>query len=408
MIVFAENFRGFKNIEVDTTKVIFLLGDNSSGKSSILYLIDAIFKNELISPPRLDEDFGVDRFDYFSPYFNNANVTFGFINRDSDGNEIAKIITVKKSDEQPTVLKCSYWVKGMFLTIKKTKNGAEVRIIEGITDFVPKHAIKVHKSAGNFKKIVDFKPETISEIGAFFACTDITEERYKPLIKGVLGLDIEECTLVSPIRAMPERFYPFRRRMDSRGSHFATMMMDIRDVSDEAFELIDKFGCEAKLFDKLDVKKTTDEIDNPPLIVTIEKNGKSFLMNQVGIGVSQIVPVLIDAFFSVRIKNNILLTMQPELHLHPVAQAAFGTYLHSMAEFGLSGVFETHSSFLIDRFRSEMNASDSIVDAEIIFCLNGKDGNRTFHIPIEKEGNIKNEPASYHQFFVDELVRTIF
>lgn len=47
MIIFAGNFRGFKNVEIDTSKSVFLVGENSSGKSSLLYLIDAIHLNDL-------------------------------------------------------------------------------------------------------------------------------------------------------------------------------------------------------------------------------------------------------------------------------------------------------------------------------------------------------------------------
>jgi predicted ATP-dependent endonuclease of OLD family len=51
--VFARNFRGFKNIEVELAGTNFLVGDNSSGKSSILHLIDSVLRDELSSVPKL-------------------------------------------------------------------------------------------------------------------------------------------------------------------------------------------------------------------------------------------------------------------------------------------------------------------------------------------------------------------
>lgn len=410
MIIFAKNFRGFRNIEIDTSKSVFLVGDNSSGKSSILYLIDAIHSNDLTEAPKLDEEFGVDRFDYFSPYFDNANVTFGFVEKISSGKKVAKIITVQKGDKIPKVLSCSYFIDKQFLTIKKLKSGAQTKFSELHHNFDIRKMLKLHESRGEFSKLNGFEGQVVSDIPALFMAIASQDEQFKPMLRSIFGLSAKQCTLISPIRAMPERFYSFRRQFDSKGSHFAAMIMDVASIENPEFELINKFGTESKLFDKLDVKKTTEEIESPPLIVTIQKNNKSFLMNQVGIGVSQIVPVLIETYASVKIHKNNILVMQPELHLHPVAQAALGTYLHSMAQFGLSGVFETHSSFLIDRFRSEMRNSnpDLRVQAEIIFCQNQTKGNKAYHIPIESDGRILNEPIEYHQFFVDEFVRTTF
>jgi predicted ATPase len=410
MIIFAENFRGFRNIEIDTSKCVFLVGDNSSGKSSLLYLIDAIHLNDLNEAPQLDEEFGVDRFDYFSPYFDNADVTFGFVEKNSSGKKIGKIITVRKDGRIPKILSCSYFIDEQSVTIKKLKSGAQAKISNEKHNFDTRRMIKIHKARGKFYKLKGFERQSVSEVPALFIALPSENGKLHSLIRQILSLRIKKCTLISPIRAMPERFYSFRLRFDSRGSHFAAMIMDVSSVNNQAFELINKFGKESNLFDKLEVKKTTDEIEYPPLIVTIEKNNKNFLMNQVGIGVSQIVPILIEAYASVSINKKNILIMQPELHLHPVAQAALGTYLHAMAQFGLRGVFETHSSFLIDRFRSEVrnSTSDKPVEAEIIFCQNQEVGNKAYHIPIEPDGRMLNEPIEYHQFFVDEFVRTTF
>jgi predicted ATPase len=412
MIIFAKNFRGFKYVELDTQKLLFLVGDNSSGKSSLLYLVDAVCKNDLVNAPALNEESGTDRYDYFSPYFSYADVTFGFVIKNKEGRNLAKIITVEKSAEHPLVSRCSYWFGGICVTIRRYRKTVQLRISAELTEFDTKKAISLHSNNSNFQKVEEFEPDTVSEISALLSVIDIKDDRLKPLVRELLGAEIKTCTLVSPLRAIPERFYSFSRRMDSKGTHFATMLMDIGNDSEKIFDLINKFGNESKLFDKLEVKKINDEIENPPLIVSINKNGKDFLMNQVGIGVSQIAPILIDSYFCQNYKENLLLVMQPELHLHPIAQAAFGSFLHAMALRGLNGIFETHSSFIIDRFRSELKQTDkadtSSIGAEIIFCTNEKNGNVAHHVPITPNGSISGEPNSYHQFFIDELVRTMF
>jgi len=54
----AWNFRGFKRVEIPLDGTIFLVGDNSSGKSSILHLISCILRHDLKGIPFLDDDLG--------------------------------------------------------------------------------------------------------------------------------------------------------------------------------------------------------------------------------------------------------------------------------------------------------------------------------------------------------------
>jgi predicted ATPase len=109
----------------------------------------------------------------------------------------------------------------------------------------------------------------------------------------------------------------------------------------------------------------------------------------------------------------VVLFQQPELHLHPIAQAALGSFFFSAAKLGLRGVLETHSSFFIDRFRADLRDCNSSVDCKfnfadaiILFCENTPDGNLVHKISIDSHGALCEEPDSYHEFFVDEMLRT--
>lgn len=55
----AWNFRGFKRVKIPLDGTIFLVGDNSSGKSSILHLISCILRHDLEGIPFLDDDLAV-------------------------------------------------------------------------------------------------------------------------------------------------------------------------------------------------------------------------------------------------------------------------------------------------------------------------------------------------------------
>ncbi|MEE4317835.1 MAG: AAA family ATPase [Erythrobacter sp.] len=416
MKIFARNFRGFKNLRVDLEKNIFLIGDNSSGKSSIIYLIEAVTSGRLNMPPTLDEHFGVSRYDYFSPYFDMADVTFGFMIENNSRPSNAKIITVKKSDEPlPKLMRCTYWIPGFSVRLRRSGSKARVSIDEAPHSMDEAELLRLHNSPGNFKRNDSIDVTEIADPQSLFYM-DFEGETFSKLRSAMFGQSLRQCRVTSPVRALPERFYENRRKFDAHGLHFARVWLDIFENNPEIFEYIDEFGRESGLFEKLHVDPVSKVIEDPPLFVSVVRNQRRFSLNQVGVGVSQIVPVMMDSLFSLKFDGRQMLVQQPELHLHPVAQAALGTYFYHMCRLGLRCVFETHSSFFVDRFRSELrgqkqsSAPGSADDpfSEIIFCEAKNRGNVAHRVLINNDGTLSGEPKSYHQFFLDELLRTMF
>jgi len=74
-----------------------------------------------------------------------------------------------------------------------------------------------------------------------------------------------------------------------------------------------------------------------------KKNGVHVKLSDVGVGVSQVLPIIVQSSIS---GNGILLIEQPELHLHPALQANLAdVFIHS----GGHVLIETHSEHLILR-----------------------------------------------------------
>ncbi len=65
----------------------------------------------------------------------------------------------------------------------------------------------------------------------------------------------------------------------------------------------------------------------------------------VGIGVSQVLPILV-ALIAAQ-EGQLVYIEQPELHLHPKAQVAMGELLAEAANRGVRVIVETHSSLLL-------------------------------------------------------------
>ena len=130
-----------------------------------------------------------------------------------------------------------------------------------------------------------------------------------------------------------------------------------------------------------------------------------------GYGVSQVLPLATELLRDDSPRE--ILVQQPEVHLHPSAEAALGTLLCEVAVDRRRDrrlIVETHSDFIIDRVR--MSVRDGLgglkpKDVSILyFERSGLDV--TIHtLRVDERGNLLNVPPGYRQFFLKELQRSI-
>jgi predicted ATPase len=105
-------------------------------------------------------------------------------------------------------------------------------------------------------------------------------------------------------------------------------------------------------------------------------------------------------------KGGLFSIQQPEVHLHPKAQSAFGEFLYKVALHDKKNIFvaETHSDYIIDRFRYQMKDSENKVSAQILFFKNDRLHNSITPIEIQNDGkyNTKSEAfEDFRSFFID-------
>ena len=68
-----------------------------------------------------------------------------------------------------------------------------------------------------------------------------------------------------------------------------------------------------------------------------------------GFGITQVLPILVAALSAS--ENSILLIENPEVHLHPAAQAGMGVFLSHVAASGVQVIVETHSDHILNGIR---------------------------------------------------------
>lgn len=103
----------------------------------------------------------------------------------------------------------------------------------------------------------------------------------------------------------------------------------------------------------LGVAETAHSIDKGKLghelKVTLTEGGPNHDLTHVGVGVSQVLPILVMSLLAER--DTTLIFEQPELHLHPKVQTRLADFFLSIVMLGKQCLIETHSEYLINRVR---------------------------------------------------------
>jgi predicted ATPase len=175
---------------------------------------------------------------------------------------------------------------------------------------------------------------------------------------------------------------------------------------DKIKSTIDAFGKESGLYKKIKVKKLGEMITDPFQVnATIFSKATNLL--DVGYGVSQALPVVVQSILMN--SRNILLLQQPEVHLHPRAQAALGTFFCGLVSTSeRQFVIETHSDYIIDRVRQEVARGN--IDKEkvlILFLHKTRNETQVFPLSLDELGNVRNAPSSYREFFIQEDINLL-
>ena len=131
------------------------------------------------------------------------------------------------------------------------------------------------------------------------------------------------------------------------------------------------------------------------LAIVNAESGLTVSHRDVGTGISQLLPVLVNAAGA---KNQLIAIEQPELHLHPALQAELGdVFIESaLGENKNTFLIETHSEHLILRLlRRVREAAEGVVGARplrpedicVLFVQPGKEGSEVLHLPVTPNGD---------------------
>lgn len=127
-----------------------------------------------------------------------------------------------------------------------------------------------------------------------------------------------------------------------------------------------------------------------------------------GYGVSQTLPLLTELLRDDA--PSMFLLQQPEVHLHPSAQAALGSLFCNLAGPERQLIVETHSDYILDRVRMDVRDKETELkpeDVSILFFEPGELDVTIHSLRLDDEGNVLDAPDSYREFFMAETRRSI-
>ena len=161
-----------------------------------------------------------------------------------------------------------------------------------------------------------------------------------------------------------------------------------------------RFGSKMKLWNDITTEIAPDSRGSK-VMVEIASGLRNLV--DVGYGVHSLLP-LISAMAE---PESVLLLQQPEIHVHPEAQAHMAQL---MAENSQNFIIETHSDHFIDRLRiCVMDGNLRPEDLSIVYFERHAHGTkcRIHSISVDSEANLLDVPKNYRTFFLKETERLL-
>ena len=198
---------------------------------------------------------------------------------------------------------------------------------------------------------------------------------------------------MSPFRREPERWYIFRgtspRDVGYRGNLLPDLLFRRRELVKETNKWLKRLDMGYELA----VKRIGADGDlfEVRLIDTRRKTSVNVALPDVGFGISQLLPFVVQSLVSTK---RIISIEQPEVHVHPKLQADLGDLLAEAIKEPRSNRFiiETHSEHLILRLqRLVYEKRIKPEDVSVIYVSRRPDGAKAERLHLDEEGDFIDE-----------------
>jgi len=363
-----------------------LTGANSSGKSSLIYALLAIFQT--------------DNFPfYLSP--NGQYISLGNFKNMVSEYDISKIISIDfemKFNYGNNMIFSTKWqnnqVNGLPFLKELVFEDEENGFFEVETEN-NEFLIKAYNSIERYNTI---NHNTLKEINKFNGL-----ELY-PIFNDINFAKDLPFNFVHSYRTNPQRNYlqiPKADKIQPNGAGFENQIIEWEETNSpklkELVEILSKIG----LLFSINTAKIGDGMFD--IKIQTKQNGILSSIADVGYGVSKLLPIIVA---DLQLPNNSLLAIsEPEIDLHPSIQANFANYLYEQTKKGKKYIIETHSEYIINRLRLLISKGELLEDEikTYFFSNNGRE-TKTYPINLKKDGQIQNAPNDFFDTYEIDIM----
>lgn len=331
------------------------------------------------------------------------------------GNELSLTVTMESDTrEQPVVQELQY-------SLKEAKN--QVLRVAYIRDV--KNKLELVSEEYKFIRLTG-RAWPLDDPDKFYRISDQSRARFQNAdFLSDFALQTEAALnrihYLGPLRDHPKRIYSWSGETpDSVGQRGEFAIAAILAASAQQRKLSRGFGKRQYFFDEFiarwlkdlgiiesfTVKPVAEGRKEFEVLVKTHSSASEVKITDVGFGVSQILPALVQAFYCP--PHSTVWMEQPEIHLHPQVQAELADVLISATQARENGkernvqmIVESHSEHFLNRLQRRI--AEGVVKSEdvaVYFCRRTGAATKLEPLRLNEFGEIENWPEN---FFGDEM-----
>ena len=393
--------KGFKSIgeecEIDILPLTILAGANSSGKSSIMQPL-LMLKQTLEAP----YDPGPLRIDGPNVQFTEAGQFLSMLPQKKKTDSFQIRVEIRKSDFFHAVRTTFGKGKSGIEIVQMTKERLETDRTLSTRPFtlypgMPSEKIKLLGDQDPALKNFDI----VKRSRCFLYLGSQHDSGFYEVTYG-FEADIFNTIHLPGLRGNPERIYKLIStgpQYPGRFEHYtASIIHEWQETKDKRLQTVTAALHTIGLTGQIGTQKVGDVgIEVQVGRLPHGRTGEIDMVNiaDVGIGVSQVLPVLVAVIAAE--PGQLVYIEQPELHLHPRAQVALAQVLANAAKRGVRVVVETHSSLLLLGIQTLIAEGDLSPDLVKLhwFSRNKDGGTEVNSVDLDEAGTYGDWPIDF-------------